>query len=76
MSSFDALRKQLRTLESLIDTKLNAYSRLAVTISNAPSGQSDLEAGPSERWSDMEEEIEGLLEKVRAMAFWFMCELF
>ncbi|KAH7104842.1 28 kda golgi snare protein [Auriculariales sp. MPI-PUGE-AT-0066] len=62
--TFDSIRRQLRTLESLIDTKMNAYSRLAVTIAN--SGSSDLEAGPQEeRWSDMEEEIEGLLEKLR-----------
>jgi Golgi SNAP receptor complex protein 1 len=66
MSSFDSIRRQLRTLESLIDTKLSAYSRIAVTIANAPSGSDshDLESGPQERWSDMEEEIEGLLEKV------------
>jgi Golgi SNAP receptor complex protein 1 len=62
MTTYDNLRRQSRTLESLVDAKLTAYSRLASGIS---LGQ-DVEAGGSaERREDMEQEIEGLLEKVR-----------
>lgn len=61
MSTYDNLKRQSRTLESLLDVKLNAYARLASSIS---LGQ-DLEAGGSvERRQDIENEIEGLLEKV------------
>jgi len=60
MSKLDSLRRQCRTLESLLDTKLTTYSRLASTVSTA--SYSDLESG---RWGDIENEIEGLLEKLR-----------
>ncbi|KAG8770127.1 hypothetical protein FRC12_004490 [Ceratobasidium sp. 428] len=63
MATYESLRRQCRTLESLVNDKLTSYSRLAVTLS---SGGSDVEAGTSAaRWSDMEEEIEGLLEKLK-----------
>ncbi|EJD03550.1 v-SNARE protein [Fomitiporia mediterranea MF3/22] len=61
MSTYDNLRKQCRTLESLLDAKLTSYSRLA-----ANAEHEDLEAsGSSSRWSDLEEEVDGLLEKLR-----------
>ncbi|GAB1526723.1 protein transport protein gos1 [Rhizoctonia solani] len=63
MSTYESLRRQCRTLEALVNDKLTAYSRLAVTLSSGQSG--DLEQGSAARWSDMEEEIEGLLEKPR-----------
>lgn len=62
MSTYESLRRQCRTLEALVNDKLTGYSRLAVTLSSGQPG--DLEQGSAERWSDMEEEIEGLLEKV------------
>ena len=62
MATYDALHRQCRTLESLFDTKLTAYSRIASTI---PRVQDDVEAGTSTaRWKDMELEVEELLEKV------------
>ncbi|KZT42601.1 V-snare-domain-containing protein [Sistotremastrum suecicum HHB10207 ss-3] len=62
MSSYDTLRRQCRTLESLLDTKLTSYSRVASTIAT----HQDLEAaGSIERWRDLEAEIEGLLDKLR-----------
>ena len=64
MATYDSLHRQCRTLESLFDTKLTSYSRLASTITR---NQDDLEAGgSSERWRDMEAEVDELLEKVRA----------
>ena len=70
MSTFETLRRQSRTLESLIDTKLNAYSRHTTSIASSSRREVDLESGSGteERWSDMEEEIDGLLEKVRLLA--------
>lgn len=59
MSKLDALRRQCRTLESLLDTKLSSYARLASAAST--SNYSDL---GSTRWDDIENEVEGLLEKV------------
>jgi Golgi SNAP receptor complex protein 1 len=62
MATYDSLRRQSRTLESLVDAKLTAYSRLASSIS---LGQ-DVEAGGSAaRREDMEQEIEGLFEKAQ-----------
>ena len=61
MSSYDSLRRQSRTLESLLDGKLTAYSRLASSISLGH----DLEAGGSaSRREDIQNEVEGLLDKV------------
>ncbi|KZT72890.1 V-snare-domain-containing protein [Daedalea quercina L-15889] len=63
MATYDSLHRQCRTLESLFDTKLTSYSRLASTISR---NQDDLEAGGSaERWRDLEAEVDELLEKLR-----------
>lgn len=63
MSEYDSLHRQCRTLESLFDTKLTSYSRLASTISR---NQDDVEAsGSTERWKDLEVEVEELLQNVR-----------
>jgi Golgi SNAP receptor complex protein 1 len=62
MANYDTLHRQCRTLESLFDAKLTSYARIASTISNAPN---DLESsGSSERWKDLEMEVEDLLQKV------------
>ncbi|PCH34201.1 V-snare-domain-containing protein [Wolfiporia cocos MD-104 SS10] len=62
MSTYDALHRQCRTLESLFDTKLTAYARLASAMTRS---QDDLEAGDSaERWRDLEAEVDELLEKL------------
>ncbi|EIN13877.1 v-SNARE protein [Punctularia strigosozonata HHB-11173 SS5] len=64
MVGYDALHRQCRTLESLFDTKLTTYTRLASSISRGE--HSDLEAsGSNERWRDVESEVEDLLEKLR-----------
>jgi len=64
MSNYDDLRRQCRTLESRLDAKLTSYSRLAANIGRSD----DLEAsGSNDRWRDMEEEIDGLLEKLNEM---------
>lgn len=63
MADYESLHRQCRTLESLFDTKLTSYSRLASTITR---NQDDIEAGGSrERWKDVEGEVEDLLEKLR-----------
>ena len=62
MATYESLRRQCRTLEALVNDKLTGYSRLAVALSSGQGG--DAEQGAVMRWSDMEEEIEGLLEKV------------
>lgn len=60
MATYDSLHRQCRTLESLFDSKLTSYSRLASTISR---NESDVEAsGSGERWKDLQNEIEDLLE--------------
>lgn len=60
MSKYDDLRKQCRSLESLFDNKITSYSRLA-----ANAEREDLEAsGAPERWKDLEDQLEELLEKV------------
>lgn len=62
MSEYDSLHRQCRTLESLFDTKLTSYARLASTVTRHPD---DVEAGGSaERWRDLEIEVEELLQKV------------
>ncbi|CCM00029.1 uncharacterized protein FIBRA_02055 [Fibroporia radiculosa] len=63
MSTYDSLHRQCRTLESLFDTKLTSYSRLASTVSR---GQDDIEAnGSTERWRDLEADVDELLDKLR-----------
>ena len=65
MATYDALHRQCRTLESLFDSKLTAYARMGSSISRSD----DVEAsGSSERWRDVEDEVEDLLEKVRTSA--------
>ena len=69
MSTTESLHKQCRTLESLFDNKLTAYSRLAATITRP--GSHDLEnTGSLERWQDLEVELEELLQKVRTNSAW------
>ena len=74
MSTVESLHKQCRTLESLFDNKLTAYSRLATTITRP--GSHDLEStGSLERWQDLEVELEELLQKVRTSSvcgIWFL----
>ena len=74
MSTTESLHKQCRTLESLFDNKLTAYSRLAATITRP--GSHDLEStGSLERWQDLEVELEELLQKVSTSsvhAVWFL----
>ncbi|OJT04446.1 Golgi SNAP receptor complex member 1-2 [Trametes pubescens] len=63
MANYDSLHRQCRTLESLFDTKLTAYARLASSITR---GHDDVEAsGSSERWRDLEHEVDELLEKLQ-----------
>ena len=62
MATYDSLHRQCRTLESLFDSKLTSYARLAASISRAGTND-DLEAGQS--WREAESEVEDLLEKVR-----------
>ena len=63
MATYDSLHRQCRTLEALFDTKLTAYARLASSVTR---NQEDLESGgSSERWKDLENEVDELLEKVR-----------
>ena len=67
MSTYDTLRRECRTLESLLDAKLTSYSRLAANL----GVDDDVEAsGSQERWADLEEEIDGLLEKVSISRIW------
>ncbi|KAL0951630.1 hypothetical protein HGRIS_008311 [Hohenbuehelia grisea] len=61
-SSYETLHRECRSLESLFDTRLTAYSRLAATISRPTE---DVEAdGSRERWHDLESEIQDLLNKL------------
>jgi hypothetical protein len=41
-----------------------AYSRLGTNLGAQGAAASELEAGTRERWSDLEAEVEGLVEKV------------
>jgi len=60
MANYDQLHRQCRTLENLLDTKLTSYSQL-VSVSRPTE---DVEAGgSSERWKDLEVEVDDLLEK-------------
>jgi len=62
MSNYDQLHRQCRTLENLFYSKLTSYSQLVSTISRHTD---DVEAsGSSERWKDMELELDDLLEKL------------
>lgn len=64
MATYDSLHRQCRTLESLFDSKLTSYARLASAIVR---NQDDVESsGSRERWRDLQSEVEDLLEKVSA----------
>lgn len=64
MATYDSLHRQCRTLESLFDSKLTAYARLASAIAR---NQDDVESeGSNERWRDVQGEVEDLLEKVKS----------
>ncbi|KAF9486581.1 v-SNARE protein [Pholiota conissans] len=62
MSNYDQLHRQCRTLENLFDSKLTSYSQLVATISRP---NQDVEAsGSSERWRDLELELDDLSAKL------------
>ncbi|KAF8899079.1 hypothetical protein BD779DRAFT_1486914 [Infundibulicybe gibba] len=63
MSNYDSLHRQCRTLENLFDAKLTSYSQLLSARSHSHTG--DVEAdGSTERWQDMQMELDELLEKI------------
>ncbi|KAF8560109.1 V-snare-domain-containing protein [Imleria badia] len=63
MATYDSLHRQCRTLESLFDSKLTSYARLASAI---VKNQDDVESsGSRERWRDLQSEVEDLLEKLK-----------
>lgn len=63
MATYDRLHRQCRTLENLFDSKLTTYAQLAAAIAQP---NQDVEAsGSSNRWQDLEQELEDLLSKVR-----------
>ncbi|KAN0100385.1 hypothetical protein V8E55_000369 [Tylopilus felleus] len=63
MATYDSLHRQCRTLESLFDSKLTSYARLASAI---VKNQDDVESsGSRERWRDLQSEVEDLLEKIK-----------
>ncbi|KAJ7161294.1 hypothetical protein C8R43DRAFT_1086628 [Mycena crocata] len=65
MSNYDQLHRQCRTLENLFDSKLTSYSQLVSSISR---NSDDVEAsGSSERWRDLEFELDDLLEKASSL---------
>ncbi|KAK0481554.1 hypothetical protein IW261DRAFT_1083944 [Armillaria novae-zelandiae] len=62
MANYEQLHRQCRTLESLFDSKLTSYSQLVSSLSRPDE---DVEAnGSSERWKDLELEVDDLLEKL------------
>ncbi|CCA67747.1 related to SNARE protein of Golgi compartment [Serendipita indica DSM 11827] len=62
MATYESFRRQARTLESVLDSKMATYSRLGTSL--GAHDMSDLESGSNDRWSDLEAEIEGLFEKL------------
>ncbi|KAF8580143.1 V-snare-domain-containing protein [Ramaria rubella] len=60
--AYDSLRRQARTLEFLLDSKLTAYSRIVSAITK--DGNDIESTGAVERWQDLEAEVEDLLEKL------------
>ena len=82
--SWDATRRNVRSVEARLDSSLNQYSRLAVTISRSEQGAaawpgSDVEEGrkgPGKGGEDalvqenaaLEEEIKRMLSEVSALA--------
>jgi len=64
MATYDSLHRQCRTLESLFDSKLTSYARLASAI--VKDQDDDVESsGSRERWRDLQSEMEDLLEKLK-----------
>ena len=62
MTTYDKVHRQCRTLENIFDSKLTTYAQLAVTIAQP---NQDVEAtGSSNRWKDLEQELEDLLSEV------------
>ncbi len=66
MSNYDQLHRQCRTLENLFDSKLTSYSQLVANISRP--GQDIESSGSSERWRDLELELDELSTKVTNQA--------
>ncbi|KAJ3517876.1 hypothetical protein NLJ89_g227 [Agrocybe chaxingu] len=62
MSNYDQLHRQCRTLENLFDSKLTSYSQLAASISRP--GQDIESSGSTERWKDLEVELDDLAAKL------------
>ncbi|KAG8783442.1 hypothetical protein FRC15_005183 [Serendipita sp. 397] len=62
MANYDTLRRQARTLESVLEGKMAAYSRLGTNL--GAHDEVELEAGVQDRWSNLEAEVEGLFEKL------------
>ncbi|KAF8167352.1 hypothetical protein B0H34DRAFT_13288 [Crassisporium funariophilum] len=62
MSNYDQLHRQCRTLENLFDTKITSYSQLASTLSRP--GHDIESSGSSERWKDLELELDDLSVKL------------
>ncbi|KAF8808129.1 V-snare-domain-containing protein [Phlegmacium glaucopus] len=62
MSNYDQLHRQCRTLENLFDSKLTSYSQLASSISRP--GRDIESSGSSERWKDLELELDDLSVKL------------
>jgi len=63
MSNYAQLHRQCRTLENLFDSKLTSYSQVVANISRP--GQDIESSGSSERWRDLEAELDDLSVKVR-----------
>jgi len=62
MTTYDKVHRQCRTLENIFDSKLTTYAQLAATIAQP---NQDVEAtGSSNRWKDLEQELEDLLSEV------------
>jgi hypothetical protein len=70
MSNYDQLHRQCRTLENLFDSKLTSYSQLASSISRP--GRDIESSGSSERWKDLELELDDLSVKVCTPGYQFI----
>lgn len=72
MSNYDQLHRQCRTLENLFDSKLTSYSQLVANISRP--GQDIESSGSTERWKDLELELDDLSIKVAPQVFELMAK--
>lgn len=59
MTSYEVLRRQARTLESVLDAKMTSYSRMGMAVGDN---------WEEDRWTNLEAEVEGLFEKVRKVS--------